>query len=110
MSSMSNEVDYRLARIIFADMCEKRVIRTRKETGIVQAALLERYDPPFAFLESDTHSALSEDDFTRLMGTKLVCGRCGRNYGFRPWHSGVRASRKASVEIHISMRNSCRRS
>ena len=87
MSSMSNEVDYRLARIIFADMCEKRVIRTKKETGIVQVALLERYDPPFAFLESDTHSALSEDDFTRLMGTKLVCGRCGRNYGVRPWHS-----------------------
>ena len=87
MNSMSNEVDYRLARILFSDMCGKKVFRTKKEKGIVQKALLERYDPPLAFLEADTQSALSADDFTRLMGSKLVCGRCGRNFGVRPWHS-----------------------
>lgn len=47
MNNMSSEVDYRLAKILFADMCEKKVIRTKKEKGIVQATLLERYDPPF---------------------------------------------------------------
>ena len=44
---------------------------------------------PFAFLETDTHSALSADDFTRLIGAKLVCGKCGRKYGVRPWYSST---------------------
>lgn len=87
MNSMSNEVDYRLARILFANMCQKKIFRSGKDKQAVRQAMLERYKPLYTFLEKDNPIVLETAEFVRLIGSKLVCGRCGRHYGIRPWHS-----------------------
>lgn len=87
MNNLSNEVDYRLARILFANMCQKRVFRSNKEKMAVSQAMLDRYNPLYTFLEQDKPIAFETNEFVQLIGSKLVCGRCGRRYGIRPWHS-----------------------
>ncbi len=87
MNSMSNEVDYRLARILFANMCQKKILRSSKDKQAVRQAMLERYRPLYTFLEQDNPIVLETTEFVRLIGSKMVCGRCGRHYGVRPWHS-----------------------
>lgn len=87
LNSMSNEVDYRLARILFANMCQKKIFRSGKDRQTVRRAMLERYKPLYTFLEQDNPIALETEEFIRLIGSKMVCGRCGRHYGVRPWHS-----------------------
>ena len=87
MNSMENEVDYRLARILFANMCEEEIFRSNKEKKAVRQTMLDRYNPIYTFLEQDNPIAFETDEFVRLIGSKLVCGRCGRHFGIRPWHS-----------------------
>ena len=87
MVNMSNEVDYRLAKILFADMCSKGVIPREKDQETVRRTMLERYVPPFGFLDQDEPLPLSDNGFTELIASKLICGKCGRSYGRRPWHS-----------------------
>jgi len=87
LNSMRNEVDYRLAKILFADMCSKGVIRRKKDKDSVRRTMLDQYAPPFAFLEKDESEQSGEDELIELMGSKLRCGKCNRGYGVRPWHS-----------------------
>lgn len=87
LNSMENEVDYRLARILFANMCEEEIFRSNKEKKAVRQTMLDRYNPIYTFLEQDNPIAFETDEFVRLIGSKLVCGRCGRHFGIRPWHS-----------------------
>lgn len=87
LNSMENEVDYRLARILFANMCEEEIFRSNKEKKAVRQMMLDRYNPIYTFLEQDNPIAFETDEFVRLIGSKLVCGRCGRHFGIRPWHS-----------------------
>lgn len=87
MNRMSNEVDYRLAKMLFADMCSKGVIPEKKKKETMRRALLDLYAPPYGFLEQDDTQPLSDDEFSEMIGSKLTCGKCGRSYGTRPWHS-----------------------
>ncbi len=87
MVKMSNEVDYRLTKILFADMCRKGVIQKKKDQENVRFTMLDRYLPPFGFLDLDEPLQLSDSGFTELMASKLICGKCGRGFGRRPWHS-----------------------
>jgi len=87
LNNMSNEVDYRLAKMLFADMCSKGVIQKTKDRETVHQKMLEQYTPPFGFLEQNMSPAMSDPDFTELIASKLICGKCGHGYGRRPWHS-----------------------
>lgn len=87
MNNMSNEVDYRLAKMLFADMCGKGVIKEKKNQEAVRQAMIERYAPPLGFLEQDISPVMSNTDFMELTASKLICGKCGHSYGRRPWHS-----------------------
>ena len=87
MSDMRKEVDYRLAKILCADMCAKGLIQSEKEKDEVNHSMLEQFAPPFASLEQEIPIQLSKDDFSKMLGTKLRCEKCGRAYGIRPWHS-----------------------
>lgn len=87
MQNMSNEVDYRLAKILYADMCRQNVIHGKRERQLVKKEMLSRYNPPLVFLECDDKPNQDTQDLLKLIESKVVCGRCGRKYGVRPWHS-----------------------
>lgn len=84
---MRKEVDYRLAKILCADMCTKNLIHSEEEKNTINCAMLEQFAPPFASLVQEIPVQLSKDDFSKTLGSKLRCGKCGRPYGIRPWHS-----------------------
>lgn len=84
LNNMSGEVDYRLTKILLADL---RLRETRLNESEVNRALIERFNPPLGFLEEDTPFDQTVEEFSDLITKRMVCGKCGRFFSSRLWHS-----------------------
>ena len=60
MNNMSGEVDYRLTKILLADLRLRGMNLNESE---VNRALIERFNPPLGFLEEDTPFDQTVEEF-----------------------------------------------